>query len=1828
MNDEMNRFGQGDRLVNQLMSTATSIADDIEDYIEEHPSNDVGNSIDDIDKVLSKMEELRSAFRGKHNELKVQCGPHRYPPNLEGSRETTLARIKSYLTEVRARRKLLRDGEETAKTTSMVAKREKLKFMIAEVIRTTTGLQNVFNADLDDLLDEEITSRKTNLADQVKVIQTIPKSIQEIIDAGGSEAEVTDIKDRYETLIHSNAIYVVDLDEQISEREIHKQKKFNASTLNIKIAKFGGYSATQDIYTFQDDFEKVHLKLTPKSLLPDLLKNNYLEGSALSLVKDVNDIDDMWIRLKEAYGDSKLMLSKKMSQFTDMEHIGRTKDNTKTIDTISKIVNLMKDLMQLSKRHNIENNLYYGDGLEKIYRLMGDGRINRWLGQKDEKKEGEDLWLQLISFLEKELKVHQQKALIFPSSQGKEKDKDKDKDRKNKPRDNNYYQNDSNSDSNSNSSIQFTPTSMNLCAICGEQGHVQTLGPKGMKLVQYFVCKKWTEMKNSERLEILKQKGLCFQCLFPGAEISRGKHATGQCQRDFVCPHQSHDRFTTKKHVLVCEEHKDNQENKELLDKFKSRCILKRNQVNLPSYAKEIGFVHYVGPSMFQAGEPEDVEENVKLQALHSATEDQQSSSHVSSNSSESECSDHTHHNNMTSHYNHPHEFIDSVQDESVFMLQTIEILNEAYNIFYDSGCGGFLSRYAAVLRLRRSAIQLVRGNFEMKGVGDSRANAGFGIFGVDLPLADGGYASLQGGCMEVITERFPQYPMKGEIEEDIRKAYAVAAENDVKKLPQLPESIGGDTDFMMGSRYRKFFPMEIFRLPSGLSICKSMFKNPDGTRGVICGPHPLITRIDRQYGHHTRTFLESQRKLYLSGYQVNPDVSLLGYKDEICIAEEMSDMPGMNCKCYHAPRAYRRFEAAEMAGSQITFRCPDCRICCNCKNHEHIEAVSIKEEVEQDLINKSIHIDVEKCETSASLPLLGDPAVKLAPNAHKALKTYQQQVKILSRNPEDKQAAIDSERKLEQLGYVTWVKNLPPEMQKELREHEIQNFYPWRICFKENSPTTPARLVFDGSQATDSGFSINDLVPKGINMLNKLVEMFILWRTFGKAFHCDVQKMYNAIKLLPEYWCLQRYWFQEELDPNIPPEEKIIMTVIYGIRSSGNQAQCALRQLAEMFKDQYPEVHEIIARQTYMDDVMGGAHTTADSETKQDNLECVLRMGGFKLKGFTVSGEDPDKSLASKNGISISVAGMLWFSREDLIGLDIKELNFAKKRRGKKPIVVKEIPKNLTKRHCASKLGEIFDLTGIVTPLIAGMKMDLHELNVRKPDWDDVLPNELQAIWHTHFEMIQEMKDLRYERAVIPSDAVDLNATTLDFGDASKSLVCVAIYIRFKRKNGEYSCQLIFSRSRIVPDGMTQPRAELYAALVNTHSGEVVRRALGDYHQHALKFTDSQIVLYWIAKNDQILKEWARNRVIEIHRFTEVLQWYYVYSEDMIADIGTRRCTTTSVVDPDSVWIQGHEWMRGKESDFPMMTAEEVTLNNQELQSIRKEVRVDPFKMTYAATDVKEAAKPDNGDTNVEETAKSVNEDTNEEETAKPVKPVNENLLKRYKFSKYAYDPNRHRYTESVRIIALLFRFITKSRHQVKVRTPFDERVYQPVNGLVITDEELNVAKMYLFKKATSEVKHFLKLSRYEDLSNEVDGVLTYTGRILPTDDVTIVGRATQVMKDLTSTMFCVPLVEKNSPLAFSIASDVHWNHPTAKHCGVETVWRYVLQHAYIIEGKPLVTKIGKSCERCRYLNKKSFEIAMGPVSPHNLNIAPAFYVTQTDLAGPFSAHCHHHKT
>ena len=68
------------------------------------------------------------------------------------------------------------------------------------------------------------------------------------------------------------------------------------------------------------------------------------------------------------------------------------------------------------------------------------------------------------------------------------------------------------------------------------------------------------------------------------------------------------------------------------------------------------------------------------------------------------------------------------------------------------------------------------------------------------------------------------------------------------------------------------------------------------------------------------------------------------------------------------------------------------------------------------------------------------------------------------------------------------------------------------------------------------------------------------------------------------------------------------------------------------------------------------------------------------------------------------------------------------------------------------------------------------------------------------------------------------------------------------------------------------------------------------------------------------------------------------------------------------------------------------------------------------------------------------------------------------------------------------------------------------------------------------------MKENRYKRISKEKEGILYYTKRILPNQNVTVVGRMTNVMKDLQQTSFCVPIIDKHSPLAYSIVNEIHW--------------------------------------------------------------------------------------
>ena len=294
--------------------------------------------------------------------------------------------------------------------------------------------------------------------------------------------------------------------------------------------------------------------------------------------------------------------------------------------------------------------------------------------------------------------------------------------------------------------------------------------------------------------------------------------------------------------------------------------------------------------------------------------------------------------------------------------------------------------------------------------------------------------------------------------------------------------------------------------------------------------------------------------------------------------------------------------------------------------------------------------------------------------------------------------------------------------------------------------------------------------------------------------------------------------------------------------------------------------------------------------------------------------------------------------SKSDLVSLNISSLKFGKKVRGKK-CNSRLVSKQFTRRDCAGRVGEIFDLVGRFTPLIAEFKLDLHELCTRKLDWDDVIPPDLVDKWECNFETISKMGQVKFKRCIVPDDAINLDMETIEMADASLVMACAVVYVRFKRKNGLYSCHLIFAKSKIVPEGMSIHRAELLAAELNSITGHVVNISLRKYVKKRIHLTDNQIALSWICNPKLPLKPWPRNRVVEICRLTDRNDWFHIEGKNMTADIGTRRGAKVPDVLDNSTWVCCMEWAKYENHTFPILSFKDIRLSKDELKNHDDEI-------------------------------------------------------------------------------------------------------------------------------------------------------------------------------------------------------------------------------------------------------------------------------------------------
>ena len=114
-------------------------------------------------------------------------------------------------------------------------------------------------------------------------------------------------------------------------------------------------------------------------------------------------------------------------------------------------------------------------------------------------------------------------------------------------------------------------------------------------------------------------------------------------------------------------------------------------------------------------------------------------------------------------------------------------------SLFYGTGCCDMVSRYEAIKSIGSRAKQESSIPISIGGVGNTEIKSNHGIFQVNLPLFNGSEGTFSGVCLDQITVKFHQYPLKGITEEHIAAGYKRQG-NNPRDLPQLPQFVGGNT--------------------------------------------------------------------------------------------------------------------------------------------------------------------------------------------------------------------------------------------------------------------------------------------------------------------------------------------------------------------------------------------------------------------------------------------------------------------------------------------------------------------------------------------------------------------------------------------------------------------------------------------------------------------------------------------------------------------------------------------------------------------------------------------------------------------------------------------------------------------------------------------------------------------------------------------------------------------------------------------------------------------------------------------------------------------------
>ncbi|XP_029348389.1 uncharacterized protein LOC115034949 [Acyrthosiphon pisum] len=496
---------------------------------------------------------------------------------------------------------------------------------------------------------------------------------------------------------------------------------------------------------------------------------------------------------------------------------------------------------------------------------------------------------------------------------------------------------------------------------------------------------------------------------------------------------------------------------------------------------------------------------------------------------------------------------------------------------------------------------------------------------------------------------------------------------------------------------------------------------------------------------------------------------------------------------------------------------------------------------------------------------------------------------RTVNRNENALERRLQNDEKLKK-DYITFMSEYETLGHMELVKNEEKLgetcYLPHHAVKNENSKTTKLRVVFDASCKTESGYSLNDTLLKGPVIQDELLYIISRFRTHKFVLTADIQKMYRQVLVTKQDSEKQRILWRA--DPSLPIQIYRLTTLTYGTVPASFLATACLRKISEL-ESSYVKACEAIRNDFYMDDFLSGAETKEEAIKLRDEVILIMKKAGMTLRKWSSNEPSIVSCMSEKENANECI-----FEEESIT--KILGLYW----------------------NADAETPAIFDPLGLVGPIIVQAKLIIQSLWKIRISWDEPLPDNIRIEWVKYRKGLSMLNKLTIPRN-IGCNKILANIQIHGFADASIKCYGACIFLRSTNEQGEHTAKLICAKSKVAPlKVISLPRLELCAALL---LARLVSRIVPKLKLNIAKkyfWSDSKIVLSWIASPSTKWKTFVAHRIGEIQDLSNITGWAYVKSSENPADIISRGCDAEQI-SSINLWWNGPEWLKNNIEEWPI---------------------------------------------------------------------------------------------------------------------------------------------------------------------------------------------------------------------------------------------------------------------------------------------------------------------